>query len=414
MHSEQLLRHVLSLPDPWRIVRVEVSDEDRLVEVHVEHGGLGGLCPKCGKTSPGYDSVKRRWRHLDLCDYQTWLVGEIPRVQCAEHGAVQVATPWADARSKFTAPFECVVIDWLKEASVSAVARMFGLGWKQAYNIQRRAVERGLARRGPVAPTRIGVDETSFKKRHEYVTIVTDLDTSTVIHVADDRKQVSFESFLKELPQEQLAAIEVVAMDMHRPYITAAAWHIPDLESKIAFDRFHVAKLFGDAVDKVRRQENRELVAAGDDRLKGTKYHWLKAPRSLARSVKAQLNALRKGTLRVARAWAVKELASKLWHYQSRTWATKAWTRLCDWASRTRIEPIVRVSRTIRYHMIGVVNAIIHRVSNASSESTNSRVQDLKRRANGYRNRERFRAAILFHLGGLDLYPRPASTHTNG
>lgn len=414
MNSEQLLRQVLSISPPWYIREVDVNKEDGLVEVHVEHREKGAPCPKCGKDGPGYDTVKRRWRHLDLCEFQTWIVGDVPRVKCLEHGVLQVQVPWADARSKFTAPFECVIIDWLKEASIQAVARMFQLAWKQVCNIQSRAVKRGLARRGPVTATKIGVDETSFQKRHEYVTIVTDLNTGGVLHVADNRRQESFEDFLTRLTREQLAAIGVVAMDMHAPFITAAGLHISDLETKIAFDRFHVAKLFGDAVDKVRRQENRELAAQGDDRLKGTKYHWLKSPRRMARSVRAELAALQKTALRVARAWAVKEAASKLWHYRSRTWATKAWRRLCDWASRSRLTPMVRVARTIRYHLIGIVNAIVLRVSNASSESINSKVQGLKRRANGYRNRERFRDAILFHLGQLHLYPDQVATHSKG
>jgi len=414
MKSEQLLRQVLSIAPPWYVQGVDVKKEEGLVEVRVEHRGKGAPCPKCGEKASGYDTSQRRWRHLDLCEFQTWIVGEVPRVECPEHGVLQIPVPWADARSKFTAPFECVVIDWLREASVQAVARMFKLGWKQVYNIQRRAVERGLARRGPVSATKIGVDETSFQKRHEYVTIVTDLDTGGVLHVADNRRQESFEGFLEGLSRAQLAAIEVVAMDMHAPFITAAGLHVPDLEDKIAFDRFHVAKMLGDAVDKVRRQENRDLAADGDDRLKGTKYHWLKSPRKLARSVRAELAILQKTALRVARAWAVKEAATKLWHYRSRTWATKAWERLCAWASRTRLAPMVRVAKTLRYHLIGIVNAIVLRVSNASSESVNSKVQDLKRRANGYRNRQRFRDAILFHLGRLDLYPRQPVTHTEG
>ena len=203
-------------------------------------------------------------------------------------------------------------------------------------------------------------------------------------------------------------------MDMHMPYIMAAAWYVPDLEDKIAFDRFHVAKLLGDAVDQIRRQENRELAARGDERLKGTKYHWLKDPKAQTRKVREAVSALRVAGLRVARAWAVKEAARKLWSFKSRTWATKAWTKLCDWASRTRLQPMVRASRTLRYHMIGIVNAIVHGVTNATAESVNSKVQDLKRRANGYRNRNRFRSAILFHLGKLDLYPRHEPTHSNG
>ena len=91
---------------------------------------------------------------------------------------------------------------------------------------------------------------------------------------------------------------------------------------------------------------------------------------------------------------------------------TTSWSGLCDWADSTAIPAAVKVAKTLRYYMLGVVNAVVHRVTNASSESINSRVQALKKRANGYRNRARFRDAIYFHLGGLDLYPR-ASDHTN-
>lgn len=407
------MRWALRLAPPWRIEAVEVYDGEQLVEVQVVHDGTGAACPTCGQTSPGYDTVRRRWRHLDLCESQTWIAADVPRVRCLEHGVLQVPVPWGEARSRFTAPFETRVIDWLKEASVSAVARLMSLSWKQVYNIQERAVKRGLARRAPLDVRRIGVDETSFQKRHEYVTIVTDLGSGKVVHVADGRKQSSLESFFEGLSRGQLDRIDVVAMDMHAPYITAAALHVPDIENKIAFDRFHVAKLLGDAVDKVRRAEHRELASDGDERLKGTKYLWLKKPSKLSRSARARFTALRDSSLRAARAWAVKEAASKLWSYKSRTWARKAWLKLCDWASRTRLQPLVKVSRTIRYHLIGIVNAIVLGATNAAAEGVNSRVQDLKRRANGYRNRQRFRHAILFHLGGLDLYPRP-STHSNG
>ena len=203
MNSEQLLRSVLALPPPWNITQVTLDRESGSVEVHVDHRGRGAACPKCEQEVPGYDVVQRCWRHLDLCEFETWIVGKVPRVNCPEHGVLQIPVPWADARSKFTHPFECVVIDWLKEASMTAVARMLRLGWKQVYNIQCRAVERGLARRGSLSAKRVGVDETSFKKRHEYVTIVTDLDDGAVIHTADDRKQESFEGFLKGLSKEQ-------------------------------------------------------------------------------------------------------------------------------------------------------------------------------------------------------------------
>ena len=150
----------------------------------------------------------------------------------------------------FTAKFECQIIDWLLEASVSAVARNFGPSLDQVYKIQERAVARGLERRGPLAAKRIGVDETSFQKRHEYVTIVTDQESGTVLHVADDRRTESPGSFFRGLDSAQREETEVVAMDMHWPYIRAGAMHVPGFASKLCFDRFHVAQHLGNAVDK--------------------------------------------------------------------------------------------------------------------------------------------------------------------
>jgi len=111
--------------------------------------------------------------------YRTILVADVPRVQCDEHGVVQVAVPWSDPKSRFTALFEAFVIDWLKEASFSAVARQLSLSWDQVGGIQDRAVRQGLARREKQRPHRIGVDETSFSKGAEYITVVNDLNRWT-------------------------------------------------------------------------------------------------------------------------------------------------------------------------------------------------------------------------------------------
>jgi transposase len=104
--------------------------------------------------------------------YGTFVIAEIPRVQCEKPGIRQVAVAWSDPGSRFTAVFEALVIDWLREANVLAIARRLRLSWDQVAGIQKRAVVRGLARRESKPPTRIGVDETSFQKRHEYVTVV--------------------------------------------------------------------------------------------------------------------------------------------------------------------------------------------------------------------------------------------------
>jgi transposase len=202
-------------------------------------------------------------------------------------------------------------------------------------------------------------------------------------------------------------------MDMWAPYIAATRAFVPDADEKIVFDKFHIAKHLGDAVDRVRRQENRELRAEGDNRLVKTKYDWLRNPDNMSSDHWREFSPLRTSCLKVARAWAIKESAMLLWGYVRRGWAERMWRRWHGWAIRSRLEPIKRVARMIKNHWEGVINAATSNVTNARAEGINSKIQWIKRMASGYRNRENFRNAIYFHLGGLDLYPeRLQSTHT--
>ena len=406
MRDKELYAQILGLQNPWSVREVALNLEKGEVVIHVHHNPLTPLlCPACGSEVPGYDTRERRWRHLDTCQYRTILSAEIPRCNCPEHGVHQVAVPWSDPGSRFTALFEALVINWLKVTSMSAVARNIGLSWDQIDGIMQRAVRRGLERREKVYPKRIGVDETSFKKRHKYVTAVQDQDSGNVLHVASGRGQESLDEFYDGLDSDQLEGIQSVAMDMHQPFITSTREHVPNADQKIAFDRFHVAMHLNDAVDQVRRQEHRELQAEKDDTLKGTKYVWLQNPENMKPKPLAILAALRDSSLRTVAAWAIKESAKGLWDYVTRGWATRAWEQWLSWALGSGLEPIVKAATTIKNHLWGIINSIYLFAFNADSESLNAKIQKLKLLACGFRNQERFKAAIMFHLGGLELYP---------
>lgn len=411
MRDKELYARILDVRAPWQVEQVELDEKVAEVRVLIRvPGGTRLPCPQCGEHCPGYDTRRRSWRHLDTCQFKTILDADVPRVTCPNHGVLQVEVPWAEPGSGFTALMEALVIDWLKEASILAVARLMGLTWSQVDGIMQRAVRRGLERRTIDPPERVGIDETSFQKRHEYVTVVSDLDTGDVLHVADDRKGESLQGFFDALEPEDHLRLKVVCMDMWAAYISAVRQKLYRAEEKICFDKFHVAKHLGDAVDKVRRQEQREQMEAGDRSLVGTKYNWLRNPESMAVGSASFFERMKRVALRTARAWALKEHAMCLWHYTSRAWARKAWQAWISWALRSRLEPVKRVARMIRDHLEGIINAIVLRATNAGAESINARIQRVKRMACGFRNRERFRNAIYFHLGGLDLSP---ATHTD-
>jgi transposase len=396
---------------------VELRLDQQEVEIRlVLEPGTRPPCPECGSASPIHDHQLRRWRHLDTCQLQTILVADVPRVDCRDHGVLQIRLPWADPGSRFTALFEALVIDWLHQAPIRAVSKRLRLSWSAVDTIQQRAVARGLERRDAITAQRIGIDETSFQKRHEYVTVVSDLAGSKVLFVADDRKADSLSPFYESLSSVQRQAIDCIAMDMWQPYINATVAAIPDAATKIAFDRFHVAGCINKAVDDVRKMEHRELRGEGSDRLKGTKYHWLMGSdrrRQLKADARRAFNRLIGSALKTARAWLLKETAKGLWSYRSRTWAEKAWKLWITRALRSRLEPIRKAARTIREHLWGILNAILLAASNATAESLNAKIQKIKAQACGFRNRDRFRTAIFFHLGGLDLYPDSLATHSN-
>ena len=414
MNDLALYSGILGIKLPWKVTEVRPELADGLITIRVEIPASEKLsCPECLDECPVHDHRRRRWRHLPTCQYQTIIEAEIPRVRCPKHKVRQVRVPWAEAGSSFTALFEAVVIMWLKEASFSAVAKNLDITWDQVDGIQQRAVRRGLARRAPVCPKRIGVDETSYRKGHDYVTVVSGLGGGDgVLYVSDGHGKDALNGFYSQFKPEQLAGIEAVSMDMHGPFIWSTVDYLKDPELKICFDWFHVVQHLTQAVDKTRRAEHRELLKTDDRRLAKTKYWWLHRKGGERASVRAQFRELKRSALKTALAWAMKEAAANIRGYKVMGWARRAWTIWIEWAMESGSVFMVTVAKMIRYHLIGILNADILKVTNARAESLNAKIQKVKRMACGYRNKERFKNAIYFHLGELDMSPAVPCFHT--
>lgn len=409
MEDRELYQTILGLTSPWEVERVELRELEQAVDVWVQEAtGTVFSCPDCGAASPVYDHSERRWRHLDTCQFTTLLCARVPRVECGVHGVKTVRVPWAEPGSRFTLLFERLAIAWLKEATPTAVARRLGLSWDEAHGIMQRAVRRGLERRSsaPVLVARVGIDEKSFLKRHQYVSVVVDLDRPRVLHVADDRKAESLVPYFQSLTEQERDGITAVAMDMWEPYRKTVRDQVPDADAKIVFDKFHVLKHVNDAVDMVRKTESRVLASAGDTTLKRTKYSWLKNPKNFTRKAWREFQALRDSTLKSARAWAMKESLRRLWDYKYIGAARTFFKGWYWWATHSRLAPMIKVARMLKGHLENILTYLTHRVTNAVTEGLNSKIQWIKYSSRGFRNREAFKAAILFHCGQLDLEPR--------
>lgn len=265
MQDRELYRQILGIEAPWFVERVELRLDQGEVHIHLGHQErVSWACPECGAECKLYDhQPERQWRHLDTCQYRTVLHAKPPRTECREHGVRVVKLPWAEPSSRFTALFERLAMDWLRAASQKAVGEQLGLSWDEIHGILERAVERGLERRQAEKVPRLGVDEKAFRKGHKYFTLVNDLERGRVLYVAEDRTQASLDGFWETLTEEQVGSIQAVAMDMWDPYVNSTREHLPGAEGKIVFDKFHIARHLGEAVDRVRRREHKTLRAAG-------------------------------------------------------------------------------------------------------------------------------------------------------
>lgn len=409
MRDTELYSALLGLQSPWFIEKVDLSVQDQVITVHVAVPERSRFaCPSCSRPEcPVYDSQPRKWRHLDTCQFQTFIEAPLPRIQCSGCGIKTLAPPWAQPHSRFTLLFERFAIDALQEMSLSGVCRLLRISWDEADAIMARAVKRGLKCRSLEKLTRIGIDEKSVGKGQHYITVVTDLVQKRVVWVGEERKKETLDQFFTMLGVEGARRIECISMDMWRPYQSSCRKWVPDADSKTVLDRFHIEKHLGEAVDLVRKQESRELAKANDFRLKGSKWDWLYRPENLDEKRVANFEILRKSDLRTARAYAMRDVLRRLYEYQHAGYARLFFEKWYKWAVGSGLEPMKKVAKRLKTHLGRILTFVKFRVSNARAEGMNNKIQTLKKKAYGYRNIQRLITAIYFHCGDLQLHLDP-------
>jgi len=394
------------LSGAWKVSAVMLDLAAKRVEVEIGYDLSQPMdCPECGAECPYYDHREmREWRHLDTMQFETILRCEVPRCNCLEHGVKTLRVPWAGKGSRFTLLFESFAIDVLQAcSSVKAAAELMGMNWHQINEIKRRAVARGLERRQAVPVEHMGIDEKSFRRGHNYISILTDLDRSRVLDVAEGRDEAACDRLFEGLTEEQLKQVKAIAMDMWRAYIKAAESHLPDAD--IVHDRFHISQHLNQAIDKVRRQEHKVLSSQKDDTLKKSKYLWLTGFENLSEQMQVRFNELQSLGLKVGRAYAIKETFDHFWDYHYPACARKFFKKWYGWARRSKLEPVKRVAKMINDHFENIITYLKHRITNAATEGFNGVIQSIKANARGFRNFENYRVAILFQCGKLDLKP---------
>ena len=408
--ENELHRHygqLLGIQAPWRVSSVDVKPDQKRIDIQVEWTpGHPVPCPECQRECRIKDHMQGRcWRHLDTMQFQTRIHARLPRADCPDHGAKVVNVPWAEPKSGFTRLFESFVINVLfASQSIEHARELTGLGWEQLHRIMERAVSRGLDRRELEHLEYVGLDEKSFAKGHSYVSVMNDLEGGRVLEVMSGADSEASDFLWASLSEEQLQQIKAVVMDMSSAFESSTRRAVPHAD--IVHDKFHISKHLNDAVKKIFKQENKALQQQGDERLKYTRQLWLMNPETMNEDQQASFDLLKQMTLKVSRGWAIKELFAQFWTYTYQGSARKFFKKWFSWASRSQLQPIIRVAKMLKRNFDKIVTYLKHPITNGVTEGLNTKIQNLKSNARGFRSFHNYRIRILFFCGGLDLHPQ--------
>jgi transposase len=406
-----LLRSLLGL-EGIRVLDVNFDDEGLVVDVAPTW--RRGRCSGCGQRCPGYDRERgRRWRHLDVAGMALHLRYDTRRVDCPRCGVRVEQVPWAETSSWFTRPFEDHVGYLAQRCDKTTVSDMMRIAWATVGTIIERVVARRQRGDHLDGLTHIGVDELSYRRHHEYITVVVDHGRGRVVWAAPGKNADTLKAFFDELGPERCAKLEAVTIDMSGAYIKAVTECSP--QAQIVFDRFHVQRLVQDAVDEVRRDEVRAAVSAEERKeLKGTRWSLLKSVWNLSLFDVNRLATLQRDNKRLYRAYLLKEAMVRVLDCRIEGLAKQKLDEWIRWARRSRLAPFQRVAATIREHAEGILAYVRSGLSNGRTEGLNGKARTITRRSFGFHSAHGLIALLKLCCSGIHLYPVhhwPRSTH---
>ena len=400
MRDTDLFQLALGLIPPWMVKAANFDAGKKRLDIEIDFKTGGRFpCPDCATADcPAHDTVMKTWRHLDFFQHQAFLHARTPRITCPKCGVRLVDVPWARSGSGFTLLFEALTMTLVTHMPVAAVARLVGEHDTRLWRIIIHYVEAALARLDLADLRRVCIDETAAKRGHSYITLFVDIDRRKVVYIADGKDAGTVAEFADHVDAHNSDAsrIKQVCIDMSGAFIKGVTENLT--EAEITFDKFHVMKLIGEAVDKVRRDEAKERPE-----LKRTRYLWLKNEPNLSAGQSAQLGSLSQTNLKTARAYHLRLAFQDIYKERSREWAEYFFDKWHSWARRCRLEPMKAVAATMARHRDGILAWFDSQIANGLIEGINSLVQAAKAKARGYRSLRNLKAITYLIAGKLDL-----------
>jgi len=395
-------------------VRFVTEDGRSFLVVDIEPRANGRpVCSCCGARAPGYDRAKepRLFQFVPILGWQVYFRYRMRRVRCPRCGVKVERVPWAEGKSPQTKAYQLFLARWARRLSWKETAEAFRTSWDSVFTAVRAVVDYGLRNRSLGGVEAIGVDEIQWRKGHDYVTLVYQIDAGSrrLLHVARHRTTESLSGFFDMLGREASSSIRYVCSDMWKPYLQVIAEKAP--QALHVLDRFHIVANLQKAVNEIRAAEARKMKAEGyEDVLKHTKYCFLKNPENLTDNQRLKLKDVLQYDLKSVRAYLLKEAFQQFWSYRSPRWAEWYLKKWCARAARSRLPPITKFVATIRKHQPLIMNYFKAKkqLSSGVVEGLNRKVNLATRKAYGYRTFDALHTALFQTMGDL---PEPESTH---
>ncbi|GFO76466.1 transposase, ISL3 family [Bathymodiolus platifrons methanotrophic gill symbiont] len=406
MNNESLFSMALGLQSPWKVEEIIFSNDNILEqnELHLQIGFESGarFADESGVLCPVHDTVDRQWQHLSFFEHSCYLHCSVPRITTTDGKVRTVEVPWARPGSGFTLLFEAMALALIeREMPVNRVAEMLKVNPQRIWTIFNHWIGKAKIADEVSSMTQLGIDETSSKKGHKYVTLGVDLDESRVIFVTEGKGKATLHNLQEHLENKgvEKEQIEQISRDLSPSFIAGAAEAFPSAE--ITFDRFHVVKLLNEAMNQVRISERKE-----HDALKGHKYTFLRNRENLTNKQEVSLAEMIDLYPTLGQAYRLKELFNDLWSMPDKVSAEAFLKQWCEEVEKSKISAFMKFVKTVRSHWSGIIHFVETKITNGILEGINSKVQLAKRRARGYRNINNFINMIYFLCGKLKFdYP---------
>lgn len=385
-----MFHEALQIEEPWKLTHIEYDDQEETWHLYVDFKrGSMFACPICGTSSKAYDAEKKHWRHLDFWDWKTYMHARVPRTDCKGCSKVTlVPIKWARPGSHLTMQFDAWAMRLMSEMSVNAAARELREHDTRMWRIFHHYVDQAMAEVDITNVKRIAIDETSSRRGHRYITLFVDVDTKFVLFATEGKSKDTLETFKQHMLGKGASPeqIQEICCDMSPAFIRGIKEQFSQAE--ITFDKFHIMKMINEAVDDVRKEEQKEAPE-----LKRTKYIWLKNEENLKAKQKEELIRLKDSNLKTGRAYRLKLAMQELWT-TPHIFADLLLKEWMGWARRSQLKPMVDLAKTMKRHEEGILRWFHSKMTNGLLEGINGLVQTSKRKARGFRNVENLIAMV--------------------